>query len=95
MLSFCIAPFNISILSHVCNVIVSGTQIVEQQFEFGKKIMAKGLIPILEPEVNIKAPDKSECEAILRAELHENVSRYTLISILSALSLTYLSCRKI
>jgi fructose-bisphosphate aldolase class I len=48
-------------------------QIVEQQFEFGKKIMAKGLIPILEPEVNIKAPDKSECEAILRAELHENL----------------------
>ncbi len=36
--------------------------------------MAKGLIPILEPEVNIKATDKSECEAILRAELHENVS---------------------
>lgn len=48
-------------------------QIVEQQFEFGKKIMAKGLIPILEPEVNIKATDKSECEAILRAELHENL----------------------
>ncbi len=49
-------------------------QIVEQQFEFGKKITAKGLIPILEPEVNIKATDNSECEAILRAELHENVS---------------------
>lgn len=48
-------------------------QIVEQQFEFGKAIMAKGLIPILEPEVNIKSPEKAECEAILRAELIENL----------------------
>jgi fructose-bisphosphate aldolase class 1 len=56
------------------HIIIHCTQIVEQQFEFGKKIMAKGLIPILEPEINIKAADKGECEAILRAELHENVS---------------------
>ena len=42
-------------------------QIVEQQFDFGKKIMSKGLIPILEPEVNIKSPEKAECEAMLRA----------------------------
>lgn len=48
-------------------------QIVEQQFEFGKQIMAKGLIPILEPEVNIKSPEKAECEAMLRAELMENL----------------------
>ncbi|KAL7536071.1 hypothetical protein ACHAXR_006903 [Thalassiosira sp. AJA248-18] len=48
-------------------------QIVEQQFDFGKKIMAKGLIPILEPEVNIKSPEKAECEAMLRAELMENL----------------------
>lgn len=49
-------------------------QIVEQQFDFGKQIMAKGLIPILEPEIDIKSPEKKECEAILRAELIENVS---------------------
>lgn len=48
-------------------------QIVEQQFEFGKKIMAKGLVPILEPEVDIKSPEKKECEAMLRAELMENL----------------------
>lgn len=48
-------------------------QIVEQQFELGKKIMAKGLIPILEPEVDIKSPDKKECEAMLRAELMEQL----------------------
>lgn len=48
-------------------------QIVDQQFEFGKKIMAKGLIPILEPEVNIKSPEKAECEAMLRSVLIENL----------------------
>ena len=45
-----------------------------QQFEFGKRIMEKGLIPILEPEVNINSPDKGECEAMLLAEIIENVS---------------------
>jgi hypothetical protein len=49
-------------------------QIVAQQFEFGKKIISKGLIPILEPEVNIDAPDKGECEALLLGEIVENVS---------------------
>lgn len=49
-------------------------QIVEQQFEIAKTIMAKGLVPILEPEININAPNKIECEAVLRAELIENVS---------------------
>ena len=32
--------------------------VVEQQFEFAK-IIAKGLVPIIEPEVNINAKDKS------------------------------------
>ncbi len=49
-------------------------QIVAQQFELGKRIMEKGLIPILEPEVNINSPDKGECEAMLLAEIIENVS---------------------
>jgi fructose-bisphosphate aldolase class I len=48
-------------------------QIVEQQFDFGKQIMSKGLVPILEPEVNIKSPEKQEIEAILRAELSEQL----------------------
>ncbi|MGB0719107.1 MAG: fructose bisphosphate aldolase [Bdellovibrionales bacterium] len=43
--------------------------VVAQQFEVGKQILAAGLTPIIEPEVNINAPDKSECEAILRAEI--------------------------
>lgn len=43
--------------------------VVQQQFDIGKQILAKGLTPIIEPEVNINAPDKAEAEAILRDEL--------------------------
>jgi fructose-bisphosphate aldolase, class I len=42
---------------------------VEQQFELGSKILARGLMPILEPEVDIKSPDKAECEALLKKNL--------------------------
>jgi len=43
--------------------------VVAQQFEIGEQILAKGLTPIIEPEVDINAPDKAECEAILKKEL--------------------------
>jgi fructose-bisphosphate aldolase class I len=43
--------------------------VVQQQFDIGKRILAKGLTPIIEPEVDINASDKAECEAILRDEL--------------------------
>jgi len=43
--------------------------VVDQQFEIGKQIIAAGLIPIIEPEVNIKAPDKEQCEDILKAQI--------------------------
>jgi fructose-bisphosphate aldolase, class I len=39
--------------------------IVEQQFELGRRIAAAGLVPILEPEIDIAAPDKAACEQIL------------------------------
>ncbi len=42
---------------------------VAQQFEIGKQIVAAGLVPIIEPEVDINAPDKAEAEAMLHAEL--------------------------
>ena len=38
---------------------------VAQQFELGRQISAAGLVPILEPEVDINAADKGECEQIL------------------------------
>ncbi len=40
--------------------------IVDQQFEIGGQILAAGLVPIIEPEVDINAPDKGEAESILR-----------------------------
>jgi fructose-bisphosphate aldolase class I len=43
--------------------------IVDQQFEIGRQIIAAGLVPILEPEIDIKAPDKEEAEAMLREAL--------------------------
>ncbi len=42
---------------------------VAQQFEIGKRILDHGLMPILEPEVNIKIADKADAEAILRDEI--------------------------
>ena len=47
--------------------------VVEQQFEFAKKIIAKGLVPIIEPEVNINAKDKSEIEKVLKAEIKKGL----------------------
>ncbi|WP_195269154.1 fructose bisphosphate aldolase [Eubacterium sp. 1001713B170207_170306_E7] len=49
-------------------------QIVDQQFEVGLKIAAAGFVPILEPEVNIKSPDKAAAEKILKAELLEHLN---------------------
>ncbi len=43
--------------------------IARQQFEVGERIARHDLMPILEPEVLIKSPDKKGCEAILRDEL--------------------------
>ncbi len=49
--------------------------IVAQQFEIGERIARHGLMPILEPEVSIKAPDKAEAEAMLRDELLRGLDR--------------------
>ena len=43
--------------------------VVEQQFAVGRQIISHGLVPIIEPEVDIKSPQKAEAEAILRNEL--------------------------
>ena len=45
--------------------------IVDQQFEIGNQILSHGLIPILEPEVDITSPDKAKIEAVLKAKLLE------------------------
>ena len=43
--------------------------IVDQQFEVGKQILAKGLVPILEPEVDIHSPEKAQAEDQLKAAI--------------------------
>ena len=43
--------------------------IVAQQFEVGKQILAAGLMPIIEPEVDINSPEKAQAEALLKAAI--------------------------
>ena len=43
--------------------------IVAQQFEIGRQIVAAGLVPIIEPEVDIHCPDKAAAEDVLKAEM--------------------------
>jgi fructose-bisphosphate aldolase class I len=43
--------------------------IVRQQFEVAKQIAGHGLMPIIEPEVSIKSPDRAQCDVILRDEI--------------------------
>jgi fructose-bisphosphate aldolase, class I len=51
------------------------TAIIEQQFAVGKQIIAAGLVPILEPEVNIKSPEKVEIEDMVRDLILENLKK--------------------
>ncbi len=44
-------------------------KIVAQQFDIGRQIVAAGLTPIIEPEIDINAPDKAKAEALLREQL--------------------------
>ena len=43
--------------------------IVAQQFEVGQQVLAAGLMPMLEPEINIKSPERAEADAILLDEI--------------------------
>jgi len=49
--------------------------VVDQQFEIGKSICAKGLVPIIEPEVDIKCPDKAAAEDLLLAALIKQLDK--------------------
>ncbi len=49
--------------------------VVAQQFAIGKRIIARGLAPMIEPEVNIHSPQKAAAEQILRDELLANLAR--------------------
>ncbi len=43
--------------------------VVAQQFEIGRQILAVGLVPILEPEIDIHSPEKAEAEALLKTAI--------------------------
>lgn len=49
------------------------TAIVEQQFGYARRILAAGLVPIIEPEVSISSPHKQQAETLLRDALHKQV----------------------
>lgn len=50
-------------------------EVVDQQFEVGKQIIAAGLIPIIEPEVNIHSDNKEQSEEILKNEIAKQLDQ--------------------
>ena len=48
--------------------------VVDQQFEIGRQILAKGLMPIIEPEVDIHSDTKAEAESLLKAAIIRNLN---------------------
>ena len=50
--------------------------VVKQQFEFAKIICDAGLVPIIEPEVDINAPEKEKCEDILKKEIKKQLENW-------------------
>lgn len=52
--------------------------IVNQQFELAKVICNKGLVPIIEPEVDINSKDKEKCEEILHEKIKEKLNNWKL-----------------
>jgi fructose-bisphosphate aldolase, class I len=49
--------------------------VVDQQFEVAAEILASGLVPIVEPEVDIHCPEKAGAEALLKAALLEHLDK--------------------
>lgn len=49
------------------------TAVVDQQFDIARRIIAAGLVPIIEPEVDIKCPDKAAAEDLLKAAIRKGL----------------------
>jgi len=49
--------------------------VVAQQFDVGRQIIAAGLVPIIEPEVDINSPQKAACEELLKVALMANLDQ--------------------
>jgi len=50
-------------------------QVVGQQFEVAQQILRHGLVPIIEPEVSIKSPERAQADEILRDEILRHLDR--------------------
>jgi len=61
-----------SVIKHANAAGVRG--IVDQQFEAARQILAAGLVPIIEPEVDIHCPEKAKAEALLKAAVLEKLN---------------------
>jgi fructose-bisphosphate aldolase, class I len=51
--------------------------IVAQQFEVGRQVLSHGMMPMLEPEINIKSETRAECDEILLGELLKHLDQST------------------
>ncbi|MFM8856738.1 MAG: fructose bisphosphate aldolase [Actinomycetota bacterium] len=51
--------------------------VVAQQFDIGRQILSHGLVPIIEPEIDIHSADKSACEQILLEEILSELSQHS------------------
>jgi fructose-bisphosphate aldolase, class I len=49
--------------------------VVDQQFDIGRQILATGLVPIIEPEIDIHSPQKAEAEGLLKAAILEQLGQ--------------------
>lgn len=67
--------FGTKMRSFITGANAAGVQaIVSQQFEIGRRILETGLVPILEPEIDIHSSEKAEAEALLRDRLVEELN---------------------
>ena len=69
--------FGTKMRSVICEANEEGIRaVVKQQFEFAKQICDAGLVPIIEPEVDINAPEKEKCEEILKSEVKKQLDSW-------------------
>jgi fructose-bisphosphate aldolase class I len=50
-------------------------KLIDQQFEVGHQILASGLVPILEPEIDIHSPQKADAEVLIKAAIEEHLGQ--------------------
>jgi fructose-bisphosphate aldolase class I len=68
--------FGTKMRSFIKQADVAGVKaVVKQQFEVATQILAAGLVPIIEPEVDIHCPEKAKAETLLKAAVLENLDK--------------------